>query len=388
MKMNVKKTEKDGIVRASIPKTASRSRRLHRPAYKLIEKDGLYFKDLEKTGELLPYEDWRLPVEERAADLAYRLTTGESAGLHSLLAAPGGAAHGILYVRRYILTAKSTAEANMSAYTLTDQQKEFMNKEHIRHVLMITVEQRRLPQSGTMSCKSLPKACRTASRVNISSDPRNGARQGSGSVEFKTAGSDVSKWPEGVGFAACFDPEVVRRFAEDASKEYRALGITTALGPQIDLCTEPRWMRFVDTLGENLEMTKKMVKAYCDGYADHQDSENGWGYDSVNTMVKRGRAAARVRPAAMHTMPTANTRFTRAIIPKNTGNRLRKRRSKYDGPTESASAVMPSVLHGFLGPRHQKRQKRRQLVQRAYLIKDLLREKYGFKGVVCTRTWA
>lgn len=84
-----------------------------------------------------------------------------------------------------------------------------------------------------MSCKSLPKACRTAPG-NISSDPRNGAR-GSGSVEFKTAGSDVSKWPEGVGFAACFDPEVVRRFAEDASKEYRALGITTALGPQIDL---------------------------------------------------------------------------------------------------------------------------------------------------------
>lgn len=32
------------------------------------------------------------------------------------------------------------AEANVPAYTLTDQQKEFMNKEHIRHVLMITVE--------------------------------------------------------------------------------------------------------------------------------------------------------------------------------------------------------------------------------------------------------
>lgn len=58
------------------------------------------------------------------------------------------------------------------------------------------------------------------------------------------------------------------------------------LGPQIDLCTEPRWMRFVDTLGENLEMTKKMVKAYCDGMQTTKNSENGWGYDSVNTMVK------------------------------------------------------------------------------------------------------
>ena len=33
---------------------------------KLIQQDGLYFKDLEGTGELLPYEDWRLSPEERA----------------------------------------------------------------------------------------------------------------------------------------------------------------------------------------------------------------------------------------------------------------------------------------------------------------------------------
>ena len=32
---------------------------------KLIEKDGFAFKDLAKTGELLPYEDWRLSPEER-----------------------------------------------------------------------------------------------------------------------------------------------------------------------------------------------------------------------------------------------------------------------------------------------------------------------------------
>ena len=36
----------------------------------IIEQDGLFFKDLEGTGELLPYEDWRLPAEVRAEDLA------------------------------------------------------------------------------------------------------------------------------------------------------------------------------------------------------------------------------------------------------------------------------------------------------------------------------
>ena len=47
---------------------------------KVLEKDGYYFKDLAKTGELLPYEDWRLSDEERAADLAGRLSIEEIAG--------------------------------------------------------------------------------------------------------------------------------------------------------------------------------------------------------------------------------------------------------------------------------------------------------------------
>ena len=40
---------------------------------KILEVDGLFFKDLAGTGELLPYEDWRLDDEERAKDLAKRL---------------------------------------------------------------------------------------------------------------------------------------------------------------------------------------------------------------------------------------------------------------------------------------------------------------------------
>ena len=31
----------------------------------VIVKDGLYFKDLDNSGELAPYKDWRLSPEER-----------------------------------------------------------------------------------------------------------------------------------------------------------------------------------------------------------------------------------------------------------------------------------------------------------------------------------
>ena len=33
---------------------------------KIIEKDGLYFKDIDGTGEVSKVNDWRLPAKERA----------------------------------------------------------------------------------------------------------------------------------------------------------------------------------------------------------------------------------------------------------------------------------------------------------------------------------
>ena len=47
----------------------------------ILEQDGLFFKDLARTGQLLPYEDWRLPAQIRAEDLAARLSIEEIAGL-------------------------------------------------------------------------------------------------------------------------------------------------------------------------------------------------------------------------------------------------------------------------------------------------------------------
>src|SRR5699024_8502919 len=82
--------------------------------------------------------------------------------------------------------------------------------------------------------------------VNISSDPRSTA---SDDATYNTEG-DISRWPSNLGMAATFNPKTVKQFASMASQEYRALGISEALGPQIDLATEPRWNRFEGTFGE------------------------------------------------------------------------------------------------------------------------------------------
>ena len=47
---------------------------------KLIQADGLYFKDMNGNGALDVYEDYRKPVEERVSDLLSQMTPDEKAG--------------------------------------------------------------------------------------------------------------------------------------------------------------------------------------------------------------------------------------------------------------------------------------------------------------------
>ena len=47
---------------------------------KVIEKDGLYFKDIDGTGEVTKVNDWRVPAGERAAAYADTLTVEEKIG--------------------------------------------------------------------------------------------------------------------------------------------------------------------------------------------------------------------------------------------------------------------------------------------------------------------
>lgn len=344
----------------------------------LMERDGFFFKDLARTGELLPYEDWRLDDWTRAQDLASRLSLEEIAGL--MLYSPHQSVPGNRMPFLGTYQGKPFDESGCDAHALSDQQKAFLQQDHIRHVLVTDVKDAATAARWSNELQKMAESLPFGIPVNLSTDPRNGARNDS-FVEFRTGGEDVSKWPEGVGFAACFDPEVVCQFAQDASREYRALGICTALGPQIDLCTEPRWMRFIDTLGMDTQASKQMVKAYCDGMQT-TPATGGWGRESVNTMVKHwpgggtgeaGRDAHyafgqfAVYPggnAAEHLKP-----FTEAAF-------------HLDGGTEAAAAVMPYYTVSWnydtkygenVGNSYSK-----------YIIKDLLRDQCHYQGVVCT----
>ena len=348
----------------------------------LLTVEGFAFKDLNRSGTLDPYEDWRRPYEDRAKDLASRMSVEEIAGLmlySSHQAIP--AADGPFGTSTY--GGKPFAESGANASDLSDDQKDFLTNDGLRHVLITSVESPEVAARWNNNVQALVEAIGLGIPANTSSDPRHQARA---EAEFNAgSGGAISMWPESIGLAATFDPGLVQQFGDIASKEYRALGIATALSPQIDLATEPRWFRFSGTFGEDPGIATDMARAYIEGFqSSGADAaiESGWGHESVNAMAKHwpgggpGEAGrdAHFGFGKYAVYPDGN--FDLHLLPFTEGA------FNLTGGTGSASAVMPyyTISHGQdkaygenVGNAYSK-----------YMIADLLRGKYGNDGVVCT----
>lgn len=343
------------------------------------EKDGLAFKNLSGQNELLPYEDWRLSAEDRAKDLAKRLSVEEIAGLmlwspHQMVPFLPGMPFKGHYDGGNFVPGKTDPAA------LTDEQQHFVRNEQIRNILLVGTESAETSARWNNHLQTLAEDSRLGIPVCISSDPRHAA--GKKGAEFSGTGKEVSRWPEGLGMAATFDVELMKQFASIIAKEYRALGISQALGPQIDLCTEPRWMRLEDTMGAQVDMVTAFAKAYCDGLQTTEGTVDGWGKDSVAAMVKHWPGGGMGESGR-----DAHYSFGKfAVYPGNNMSEHMKPFTegafKLDGPTGKAAAVMPYYTVSW--NQDVKNGENMGNSYSEYIIKDLLREGQQYEGVVCT----
>nr|WP_297163652.1 glycoside hydrolase family 3 N-terminal domain-containing protein [uncultured Dysgonomonas sp.] len=351
----------------------------------ILTVNGLKFKDLNKNGKLDPYEDWRLPADVRAKDLAKQMSVEQIAGLmlysgHQAIPANAkGFAAGTY-------NGKTFKESGLQPWALSDAQKKFLKDDNLRHVLIVGVQSPEVAAKWNNEMQAYVEGIGLGIPANNSSDPRHsGQVTGSTVAEFNAgAGGEISVWPDGLGMAATFDPALVKQFGHIAAQEYRALGIATALSPQIDLATEPRWYRASMTFGESPELATDMARAYIDGFQTStgvDEIKDGWGYKSVNAMVKHwpsggpeeGGRDGHWAFGKFAVYPGSN--FETHLKPFTEGA------FKLDGKTGMASAVMPYYTISYnqakdgtnYGNGFSK-----------YIITDLLRDKYKYDGVVCT----
>ena len=350
----------------------------------LLERDGFVFKDLNRNGEVDVYEDWRRPLEERAEDLAGSLSIDEIAGLmlyseHQAVPTDSAGYWSSTY------NGVSLSRSGLPHSAVSDKQKQFLSEDNLRAVLMVRAESPRIAAEWNNNLQAFCEGIGHGVPVNISSDPRHEAEA---FAEFNAgSGGKISLWPCQLGLAATFDPELVREFGRIASSEYRALGIATALSPQADLGTEPRWFRFYGTFGEDPALSRDMVKAYVDGFQTSEGKdriEGAWGYESVNCMTKHW-------PGGGSGEGGRDAHYCFGKYSVYPGNNLEEQLLPFLGGafdledgTDCTSAIMPyyTISYGIdpsgrnVGNSYS-----------GYIINDLLRDKYGYDGVVCT-DWA
>src|SRR5689334_10990287 len=72
-------------------------------------------------------------------------------------------------------------------------------------------------------------------------------------------------FPQEIGMAATFNPELMKRASEIAAVETRAAGIPWSFSPVLDLGRNPLWPRFWETFGEDPYLAKVMGVAFVRG---------------------------------------------------------------------------------------------------------------------------
>ncbi len=230
----------------------------------IIEADGYAFKDLDRDGTLDVFEDWRVGYEERAQALV-------DSGLLTVEFQMG------MKMNPFSIGAASKSE-------LQDTTKLALDLGY-RHV--------RFPSGSA----DVVVGWNNLIQQYIESNTTNAVVIPATFIADPLGGDPVSQWPGYLGLAATFDPSIADQYGKMLSEEWRALGISMKVAPQMDLATEPRWKRIDMTFGEDpllsMDFSRAIVNAWQSTYAE-DGTDLGWGEHSVNTQIKHlwGEGAA------------------------------------------------------------------------------------------------
>lgn len=311
--------------------------------------DGTTFRDLNGNGTLDVYEDPTRPIDERVEDLLAQMTLEEKAGLmfHTVVEV---AADGSL-----------SPNLHFSQVSVTDM----VAKLHLSHFNVHALPSARIGAEWYNRVQQLAESTRLGIPITISSDPRHSF---SHNPAAGLASGGFSQWPEPIGLAATDDEQLVQQFGDVARQEYVATGIRVALHPMADLATEPRWARINGTFGEDAALSARMIGPYIRGFQGAS-----LGSQSVACMTKHFPGGG---PQKDGEDPHFNYGREQVYPGKNFDYHLIPFKAAFEAGT---SQIMP--YYGMpVGTEHEE-------VGFGFnkgVITGLLREQFGFDGIVCT----
>jgi len=170
----------------------------------------------------------------------------------------------------------------------------------------------------------------------------------------------ATSFPQVLGLASTWDPELVHQVFTAAADEMASTGTNQAFTPVLDLARDPRWGRTEETYGEDPYLVSRMGVAAIEGL------------QGTNFMIDRHHVLATAKHFAAHGQPEGG----RNTAPGNFSERIL--RETFLVPFQAAveEAQVGSIMASYNEidgiPNHINR----------WLLDKVLRQEWGFRGYV------
>lgn len=262
---------------------------------RVIEKDGLYFKDLDGSGELKSYDDWRLPPKERAEAYVKVLTTEEK--IAQLFISdwrmgkyPVTGPMAAMAPEEVVLDESGVLdEAEFRGKTIFGEQylpgtTTLLKEWFSRHLILRANATAEDMTDWLNQLQAVAEECPHWVPVSVASNSRNE----NGEVVFgmNDAAGIFATWPGTLGIAAAVKGaglELVDEFADCIRREWNACGLRKGYMYMADIMTDPRWQRSYGTFGEDPELVCAVMERLIPGI---QGSKAGVTADGVAVTTK------------------------------------------------------------------------------------------------------
>ncbi len=165
-------------------------------------------------------------------------------------------------------------------------------------------------------------------------------------------------YPQPLGLAASFDPELVRSVARIAAEEATTAGVRWFYSPMVDISRDARWGRTTEGAGEDPYLGAAMARAYVQGYQG-SDLANP---ESVAACVKHFAAyGAAEAGREYNTTDMSEIRLRQVYLPP------------YKAAVEAGAVTIMSAFNALNGV---------PATANSFLLQKVLREEWGFNGFV------
>jgi len=295
--------------------------------------------------ERLPYQDPKLPVEQRVTDLLKRMTLEEK-------------------IAQLEGSWQNRDNVKDPQALFVDEKGNFLPAQASRLLKnglgeMSRPSEKRGPREMADFTNTLQKWMKENTRLGIPILFHEECLHGH-------AAPRGTSFPQAIALASTWDPVLVRDVFAATAAEVRARGAQQCLAPVLDLARDPRWGRTEETYGEDPYLVSRIGVAAIEGF------------QGAGPFIDKTHVVATAKHFAVHGQPEGGTN----VAPGNYSERVI--REYFLKPFKAAveeggvQSVMPSYNEIDGVPSHGNK----------HLLDDVLRREWGFPGVVVSDYFA